>query len=284
MHIVIVTGLSGAGKSQALHTLEDQGYFCVDNLPVELIEPLFQTPRILKQQKIAIGIDVRCGKKCISKLPEFVRKLKPLYKIDIVYLYASNRVLIKRYDVTRRKHPLSSAETTLQQSIEKEAELLSPLRIISDLQIDTSQKDIYELASIVKNRVCIMADYQISLTFQSFGFKYGSPHDSDFMFDVRCLPNPYWEPSLRSKSGKEPEVQQWLANHSDVQEMQQYLIDFLRRWVPLFVENQRAYLTISIGCTGGHHRSVYLVEKLSEYFQDYKGSAIITSHRELEKN
>ena len=282
MHIVIVTGLSGAGKSQALRTLEDQEYYCVDNLPVELLESLFKTERILKQYKIAIGIDVRCGTGCINSFPAFSQQLKKKYNIDIVYLHANTNILLKRYDETRRRHPLSTPKQTLRDSISQEESLLSPIRAISDLQIDTSHIGIYELASQIKNQICITTDFQLSLTFQSFGFKYGTPRDSDFLFDVRCLPNPYWEPSLRQHSGKEDAVKTWLDQQPLVQDMKSNLIDLLQKWLPHFIENQRAYLTVSIGCTGGHHRSVYLTEKLAEYFQQQEMSAIIVSHRELQ--
>ncbi len=281
MHIVIITGLSGAGKSQALHTLEDQGYYCIDNLPVELLDSLFKTKRILKQQKIAIDIDVRCGKGCLGSLPLFVQKLKKQYNIDIIYLYANKNILLKRYDETRRRHPLFKPEQTLQECILEEKKLLTSIREISDLQVDTSQTDIYELAALIKKRICIMSDFQLSLVFQSFGFKYGTPRDSDFLFDVRCLPNPYWEPSLRQYNGLETEIIDWLDKQELVQEMKQDLLDLLQTWIPRFIENQRAYLTVSIGCTGGHHRSVYLVEQLAHYFQQQKNSVIITTHREL---
>ena len=283
MHIVIVTGLSGAGKSQALHTLEDQEYYCVDNLPFELLESLFKTERILKQHKIAIGIDVRCGTECINSFPMFAQQLRKKYKIDIIYLHANKDIILKRYDETRRRHPLTTPKQTLQQSIVQEGDLLTPIREISDLQIDTSHISIYELATLIKDRICILADFQLSLIFQSFGFKYGTPSDSDFLFDVRCLPNPYWEPSLRQHSGKENIVETWLDQQPLVQDMKNNLIDLLQKWIPHFIENQRAYLTISIGCTGGHHRSVYLIEKLAEHFQQQERSAIIVSHRELQK-
>ncbi|HIO93411.1 MAG TPA: RNase adapter RapZ [Leucothrix mucor] len=283
MHIVIVTGLSGAGKSQALHTLEDQEYYCVDNLPIELLESLFKTERILKQHKIAIGIDVRCGTECINSFPMFAQQLRKKYKIDIIYLHANKDIILKRYDETRRRHPLTTPKQTLQQSIVQEGDLLTPIREISDLQIDTSHISIYELATLIKDRICILADFQLSLIFQSFGFKYGTPSDSDFLFDVRCLPNPYWEPSLRQHSGKENIVETWLDQQPLVQDMKNNLIDLLQKWIPHFIENQRAYLTISIGCTGGHHRSVYLIEKLAEHFQQQERSAIIVSHRELQK-
>ena len=282
MHIVIVTGLSGAGKSQALHTLEDQGYYYVDNLPIELLESLFKTERILKQYKIAIGIDVRCGTECINSFPAFAHQLKKKYTIDILYLHANKDILVKRYDETRRRHPLSTPKQTLRESISQEEGLLFPIRAISDLQIDTSHTDIYELASQIKSQICITSKFQLSLTFQSFGFKYGTPSDSDFLFDVRCLPNPYWNPNLRQYSGKEDAVKTWLDQQPLVQDMKNNLIDLLQKWLPHFIENQRAYLTVSIGCTGGHHRSVYLTEKLAEYFQQQEMSAIIVIHRELQ--
>jgi UPF0042 nucleotide-binding protein len=283
MHIVIITGLSGAGKSQALHTLEDQGYYCVDNLPIELLRSLLKTERILKLKKIAVGLDSRCGKKCIADFPEFAWTIKKRYKLDIIYLCANKDILLKRYDETRRRHPLSTDTQTLRQSIAEEEQLLMPIREISDLQIDTSQMDIYALATLIKQRICIVPDTQLSLVFQSFGFKYGTPRDSDFLFDVRCLPNPYWEPLLRQKSGQENAVITWLDNQALVQEMKNNLIQFLQQWIPHFIENQRAYLTISIGCTGGHHRSVYLVEKLVKFFQQENTGAVITTHRELQR-
>jgi UPF0042 nucleotide-binding protein len=282
MHIIIVTGLSGAGKSQALHTLEDQGYYCVDNLPIELLAPLCKTKRILKLKKIAIGIDARCGKNCINHFPELAKKLKKQYKTNIIYLYANKNILLKRYDETRRRHPLSNPKQTLRQCISEEDNLLAPIRELSDLQVDTSQMDIYALAILIKERICIMQDFQLSLVFQSFGFKYGIPRDSDFLFDARCLPNPYWEPSLRQYSGMEKVVINWLDKQELIQEMQTDLIEFLQRWIPYFIENQRAYLTVSIGCTGGYHRSVYLVEKLAKHFQQQQTIAIIATHRELQ--
>lgn len=283
MHIVIVTGLSGAGKSQTLHTLEDQGYYSIDNLPLELLVSLLETDSVLHHKKIAVGIDIRSGKKSINNIPNFVKQLKKQFNIDIVYLYANKNILLKRYDETRRRHPLSSPNTTLRESIAEEKKLVVPIREVSDIQIDTSHKDIYELASQIRDHICILADYQLALSFQSFGFKYGTPRDSDFLFDVRCLPNPYWEPSLRQHNGQKDIVKTWLDQQELVQKMKQNLIDFIQTWTPYFIENQRAYLTVSIGCTGGHHRSVYLVEELSEYFQQKSDSAIITTHRELKE-
>ena len=282
MHLVIASGMSGAGKTQVLHTLEDQGYYCIDNLPLELFESAFETERLLKHKKIAIGIDIRSGKKYLKKLPEMVAKLKDKFKTDIIYLYAGKSVLIKRYDETRRKHPLSNSDTTLREAILKEYDLIAPVREIADIQIDTSTTNIYELSSKIISQVCDTQHQSLSLMFQSFGFKYGTPRDSDYLFDVRCLPNPYWVPELRAHTGLEKEVTKWLSSHDLVNSMENDLKNFIEKWIPKIIASQRAYLTISIGCTGGHHRSVYLIEKLAQHFDNiYKGSVIV-QHRELD--
>lgn len=281
MHLVIASGMSGAGKSQALHTLEDQGYYCIDNLPLELFENAFQSDILMKHKKIAIGIDIRGGKKYLKKLPEMVKKLKSRFKTDVIYLYAGKSVLIKRYDETRRKHPLTDSNTTLRDAILKEYDLIAPVREIADIQIDTSNTDIYELASQIKKRICDSQQQSLSLMFQSFGFKYGTPRDSDYLFDVRCLPNPYWIPELRGHTGLEKEVITWLSSQELVTKMEQDLTGFIEQWIPHMIASQRAYLTISIGCTGGHHRSVYLTEKLAKYFQKSYKNSVIVQHREL---
>ncbi|WP_299873821.1 RNase adapter RapZ [uncultured Cocleimonas sp.] len=282
MHIIIASGMSGAGKTQVLHTLEDQGYYCIDNLPLELFENVFETDRLLKHQKIAIGVDIRSGKKYLKKLPEMVAKLKKRFRTDVIYLYAGKSVLIKRYDETRRKHPLSNSETTLREAILKEYDLIAPIREIADIQIDTSTTNIYELASKITSRVCNTKQQSLSLMFQSFGFKHGTPRDSDYLFDVRCLPNPYWIPELRTHTGLETEVSDWLSSHDIVNEMENDLKYFIEKWIPRIISSQRAYLTISIGCTGGHHRSVYLIEKLARHFETIYKDAVIVQHRELE--
>ncbi len=282
MHVVIVSGMSGSGKSQVLATLEDQGYYCIDNLPIELLEALFKTERLMEKQKIAIGIDVRGGKQRLSELPTTLSKIKDQFKTDILYLYAGKSVLIKRYDETRRKHPLSDTHITLRDAILLEYDLLAPIREIADLQIDTSNMDIYKLASLIKTRICNTQHDTLSIIFQSFGFKYGTPRDSDYLFDVRCLPNPYWEPALRAHTGLEKPVIDWLSSQQLVKKMQSDLTRLLEDWIPHFIISQRAYLTVSIGCTGGHHRSVYLVEQLAEHFrQSNSNNSIIIQHREL---
>ncbi|KAG1694863.1 Nucleotide-binding protein in ptsO 5'region [Nymphon striatum] len=247
MHLVIASGMSGAGKTQVLHTLEDQGYYCIDNLPLELFESAFETERLLKHQKIAIGIDIRSGKEYLKKLPEMVAKLKDRFKTDIIYLYAGKSVLIKRYDETRRKHPLSNSDTSLREAILEEYDLIAPIREIADIQIDTSTTNIYELASKIITSVCDTQHQSLSLMFQSFGFKYGTPRDSDYLFDVRCLPNPYWVPELREHTGLEKEVVDWLSSHEMVNSMENDLKQFIEKWIPEIIASQRAYLTISIG-------------------------------------
>ncbi len=282
IHIIIVSGMSGAGKTQVLHTLEDQGYYCIDNLPLELFERVFETNRLLEHKKIAIGIDIRSGEKYLQKLPEMVGQLKLRFKTDVIYLYAGKSVLIKRYDETRRKHPLSDPETPLREAILKEYDLIAPLREIADIQIDTSTTNIYELALKVISRISNAQHQSLSLMFQSFGFKHGTPRDSDYLFDVRCLPNPYWIPELRTHTGLEKEVADWLSTNDFVNEMENDLKHFIEKWIPQFISSQRAYLTISVGCTGGHHRSVYLIERLSKYFKTIYKDAVIVQHRELD--
>ena len=282
MHLVIASGMSGAGKSQALHTLEDQGYYCIDNLPLELLEMTLANKSVLNHQKIAIGIDVRSGKKYLQKLPEIVSKLKNRFKTDVLYLYAGKSVLIKRYDETRRKHPLSTSDKPLREAILEEYDLIAPVREIADIQIDTSSTTIYELANTIISRVCDGQQNSLSLMFQSFGFKHGTPRDSDYLFDVRCLPNPYWVPELRSHTGLEKEVVDWLSQQAPVIKMENDLKNFIGDWIPQIIDSQRAYITVSIGCTGGHHRSVYLTEALASYFKTIYQDSVIVKHRELD--
>ena len=282
MHAVIITGMSGAGKTQALNTLEDQNYYCIDNLPLNMLEELFTNEWVKSKEKVAIGVDVRSGKKLLDSLPAIVQRLKDQFRTDLVYLYASKGIVFKRYNETRRKHPLSDENTGLGAAIAAEYELLTSVRAIADFQLETSTTDIYQLATLIKQRICVLSKKQLSLSFQSFGFKYGAPRDSDFIYDVRCLPNPYWVPELRIKSGQTEAVSAWLDEQELVQDMYEDIRNFIERWMPHFIENQRAYLTLSIGCTGGHHRSVYLIDKLSEYFSQNETVSIITNHREIE--
>ena len=281
MHALIITGMSGAGKTLALNTLEDQGYYCIDNLPLNMLESLFDNEWVQLKEKVAVGVDVRSGKSLLGELPGIVQRLKNRFRTDLVYLYASKGIIFKRYNETRRKHPLSNDDMGLEAAIRSEYELLTSVRAIADFQLETSNTDIYQLATLIKQRICVLAKKQLSLSFQSFGFKYGAPRDSDFIYDVRCLPNPYWVPELRIKSGQTEAVAAWLDSQDAVQEMYHDIRNFLEKWMPSFIDNQRAYLTLSIGCTGGHHRSVYLIDKLAEYFRQDERVSIIVNHREI---
>lgn len=282
MHIVIVTGISGSGKTLALNTLEDQNYYCIDNLPPELLLSFLKTPSVSQQEKIAIGVDVRSGAESIGVLPQLIEKIKSDYKkTDVVYLYADNTIIKKRYNETRRRHPLFEGSESLDDAINKEGLLLEKVSRIADLRVDTSKTDIYQLSHFLKQRICQDDIQGISLMFQSFGFKHSAPSDSDYIFDVRCLPNPYWVNELRMFSGLDDEIQDWLKNHESVQNMIADISHFLQNWIPSFEENQKAYMTISIGCTGGRHRSVFITEQLAELFKTKHKKDVIIHHREL---
>lgn len=282
MDFVIVSGLSGSGKTMALNTLEDQGYYCIDNLPLELLKALFLSPSIIQRDKVAIGVDVRSNKAGLSHLPEDVTNIRQEgHKITLIYLHAEKEILLKRYNETRRKHPLTTHEVGLSKALEIEIKLMQPIRLAAGLEIDTTFTNIYQLASFLRERVCKTTQRKLSLMFQSFGFKHGIPASTDFIFDVRCLPNPYWVNEIRMHNGTEKPISEWLETHDDVAEMRHDIISFTKKWMPSFIENQRAYLTISIGCTGGRHRSVYITEHLGNFFKCDQSTDITIFHREL---
>lgn len=283
MHLVIISGMSGAGKTYALHTLEDNGYYCIDNLPSQLLEALLGTPQIAKQPYLAVGIDIRGGRDSLLDTPAIIKRIRQrISNTQLVYLYAEQEILRKRYNETRRRHPLTSETQELDKAILLESTLLEPLAIDADLRLDTSHIGVYELGRILKARICQSESKHLSLMIQSFGFKHGAPSDSDFLFDVRCLPNPYWEPDLRTLTGRDAGIINWLEEHDDVQRMYADIEGFLSHWLPnLDASCQRAYLTVSIGCTGGRHRSVYLAERLYQHFRRNMGENVILRHREL---
>lgn len=286
MQIAIISGMSGAGKSYALQTLEDTGYYCIDNLPAQLIEDLLQTPQIIRRTHLAIGIDIRGGKTSLLEVPPMLDRIRQQYpNTRLVYLFAHQDIIRKRYNETRRRHPLAAVEQELDKAIQLEQHLLTDLAEYADWRIDTSQTNVYELGRLLKIRLAHqLADKTLkpfSLMFQSFGFKHESPSDSDFIFDVRCLPNPHWVPELRSMTGREQGIIEWLEQHERVAQMTHSIRDFMTMWLQDLVENQRSYLTVSIGCTGGRHRSVYIAEQLYAHFrQQYPGQTVIR-HREL---
>lgn len=271
MKLIIISGRSGSGKSTCLHVLEDIGYYCVDNIPASLLGALADriTPNLgSRLHNVAVSIDARNIPDDLRQFPQIFERLKNKSDLDtqIVFLDAENGTLLQRFSETRRKHPLSNAEISLMEAIKKERELLEPIASLADLVIDTSDLSLHQLRDIIKNRVAENLSDGIALQFQSFGFKNGVPVDADMVYDARCLPNPYWIAHLRGKTGLDPEVVEYLESQQQVIEMYEDIRDYLERWLPCFEKNNRSYITVAIGCTGGQHRSVYLCEKLKAHF------------------
>lgn len=282
MKLVIISGRSGSGKSTALNVLEDAGFYAIDNLPAGLLPTLVnQTDeRQYENKLLAVCIDARNHTDDIQNFLPIIRSLPEHIDTEIIYLDALSPVLIRRFSETRRKHPLSNKDTSLKQAIQKEKQLLDPIAAIADLHIDTSQMNVHTLRSTVKKRIALTVDSGMSILFTSFGFKNGIPVDADIVYDVRCLPNPYWEPSLRHLTGLDKEIQSFFAKQEDVGKMFNDIRGFLHDWLPKFSENNRSYVTISIGCTGGMHRSVFLAEQLKEFFSQQYHHVLI-HHRDL---
>lgn len=283
MKLVIVSGLSGSGKSVALHTLEDLGYYCIDNLPTGLLGALAVE---LKQasnpiENAAVGIDARNLPQSLQRFNEILDNLIAQgIDSEILFLSCEANTLIKRFSETRRRHPLSKDRLSLAEAIELERTLLEPIAERADLFIDTSESNIHQLRDLVQQRIERRRENRLSLLFESFGYKSGIPTDADFVFDARCLPNPHWQSSLRPLTGRDKAVIDYLEAEPQVEQMCSELCSFLDRWIPAFEADNRSYLTIAIGCTGGQHRSVYLVERLSRYYRDrYPG--VVSRHREL---
>lgn len=284
MKLVIVSGLSGSGKSIALETLEDCGFYCIDNLPVALLDAFVQQamvaqPRIYR--KTALGVDARNQGETLSQFPGTLAAIRKLgIAIEVLYLLAEPSTLLKRFSETRRKHPLTDPAHSLPEAIELERGILEPVAREADLFIDTTYTNVHQLRELIHSRVDTDVKRMMSLFFQSFGFKNGIPLDTDFVFDARCLPNPHWEPSLRSKTGKDPEVSEFLEKSAEVRAYLNDLEAFLNTWAPRFDAENRSYLTVSVGCTGGQHRSVYVVGQLAKRF-DASPYNILVRHREL---
>jgi len=283
MQLVIISGSSGSGKSTALNVLEDIGFTCIDNLPVSLLPTLAEHSASISDIRYAISIDARNHSNDLEKLPSILSH-SSIRNLDhqILFLDASEDILIQRFSETRRKHPLSNSETDLHEAIIKERLLLKPILDVANVTIDTSDMKYHDLRDYVKRRFIEGSEDNAAIMFQSFGFKYGLPKDADLVFDVRCLPNPHWKPELRALTGKDKAVATFLDQQIQVEEMFQDVQQFLTRWLPRFQDNNRSYITIAIGCTGGQHRSVYLCERLSRYFNTTDISTNIQHrHREL---
>lgn len=285
MKLIIISGLSGSGKTVALHTLEDEGFYCVDNLPLGLLPEL--TKQLTKRQmqiydQVAVGIDARSGAEDLNRFNEIIKAAKTnTIDIEVIYFEAAINELIKRFSDTRRRHPLTRKGIPLAEAIDIERNLLSAIALEADLCLDTTHTNVHQLRAIIKQRIISRPNQQLSILIQSFGFKHSVPTDSDFVFDVRCLPNPHWEPKLRPLTGQDPEVQAFFQDQDDVIDMFSHIRNFLEYWIPKFAAQNRYYLTASIGCTGGQHRSVYIAELLNSYFHD-KFENVSLRHREME--
>jgi len=282
--LIMVSGLSGSGKSVALHVLEDLGYYCIDNMPAALIKAVLDEVTRFEERdtaRIAIGIDARNRRRDIEELPKTIQELrKNNTQTDVLFLQANDDILLKRYSETRRRHPLAEEGSALRGAIARERELLGPVINLADLVIDTSRTSIYELADIIRDRVERRQRKMLSVLIESFGFKHGIPADADFVFDLRSLPNPYWQPALRGLTGQHQDVAQFLDAQPSFVRMYDDILGFLRRWIPAYVDFNRAYLTVAIGCTGGQHRSVYMTEKLANALKD-DHEPVLTRHNEI---
>lgn len=282
--LIIVSGLSGAGKTVVLNTLEDLSYYTIDNLPISLLNELitqFSKNDSPLAKLVAIGIDARNSQADLSGLPERIKSLSEKHVLtELIYIDANDEVLTKRFSETRRKHPLSSDSVSLLDAIHQERDFTLEIAQAADLKVDTSHMQLNELRNIVRERIDRRDKAVLSLQFISFGYKNGIPKDSDFVFDLRCLPNPYWKKHLRQYSGKDQPVIDFLSRQTNVKEMLSDLEDFLSRWIPRFESDNRSYLSIAFGCTGGHHRSVFVAEQLTKKFKE-KGKQVIMRHRDL---
>ena len=283
MSFFIVSGLSGSGKTIALQALEDVGFYCIDNLPAVLLPHfagLLADMRNNAIMNVAVGLDVR-NRAFLADLPKSLDDLRTRgIHCRTVFLEAEDSILVKRFKETRRKHPMVDHRTPLIEAIRAEKEMLEPLSFDAALRIDTTRTTPHELRTQVRNFARGEETAGLTLLFESFGYKHGTPLDADYVFDVRCLPNPYWQAELRQHTGLDEPVVRFLEQHDDVRAMLDGIAGFLEKWLPHFEREDRTYLTIAVGCTGGQHRSVYLVQRLAEYFSN-KGVKTQIRHREL---
>ena len=284
MQLIIISGRSGSGKSTALNQLEDEGYYCIDNLPVSLLPSLVDKAsreEFGHFRGTAVCIDARNAWKDLATFGTVMDSLPATVSSEVLFLDAQESALIKRFSETRRKHPLSSDSMPLAEAIDQERLLLEPISSVASLVIDTSQMTIYELRDTIKQRLLGAESGSMSILIQSFGFKRGIPTDADLVFDVRMLPNPHWVKDLRLKNGLDEEVREFLEAQPTTDELHQDISGFLERWLPRYRDSNRSYMTVAIGCTGGQHRSVYLADRLfRQHRENYPGIHI--RHRELQ--
>jgi UPF0042 nucleotide-binding protein len=284
LRLIIVSGLSGSGKSVALHVLEDTGYYCIDNLPAGLLIAAVEEVRNARPERaklLAVGVDARNDASNLDALPDLLRDLRAQgIKSEILFLHARDDILLQRYSESRRRHPLAQQGMELRAAIESERAILANIQLSADLVIDTSRTSIYELAETIRSRVDHRVSRALSILIESFGFKSGIPSDADFVFDMRSLPNPYWTLALRGMTGMDPEVRAFLDDQDKFNAMCDDIHQFLERWIPHYEQTNRGYLTVAIGCTGGQHRSVYMAEKIAERLRN-RFDTVLTRHNSL---
>lgn len=298
MKLIIISGRSGSGKSTALNALEDEGFNCIDNFPVALLQSLvhnalrafnrveMEGPNLTEDesatptaQNLAVCIDARSTD--LERFPEILLSLDRMdLDCQVMFLDAQSATLVKRFSETRRRHPLTNASTDLRQALESERLLLESVSDLADLNIDTTQMGSQALRELISTRVVEKQASGLALLFRSFGFKFGVPVDADFVFDIRCLPNPHWVKELRPLTGLDDPVRDYLAHDDSVREMFKDIERFVKNWLPQFEENSRVYLTIAVGCTGGQHRSVYMAERLGQSFSQIMPNVLVR-HREI---
>lgn len=276
--ILIVTGQSGSGKSSALQVLEDLGYYCIDNLPLALLpEIVGKLDKENNLEQLALGVDVRSTREDLQEFDFVFEQLKKHGSVEVIFLSTQDQELITRFSASRRPHPLANRFKSLTQCIEEEKTLLIPIQFQATIKIDTTDKSVHDLKHMLLSRLGQTDNLIVIL--QSFGYKHGIPLDADYVFDVRHLPNPHWDLELRQFSGLDEPVQKFLESSSQTTEMFQDVYNFLEKWLPAFAEGHRHYITISIGCTGGQHRSVYIVDRLKKALE--AKWAIQVLHREM---
>lgn len=284
MRLVIVSGLSGSGKSVALHLLEDLDFYCIDNVPAGVLDTIVSEVVATKDKiydNLAVGVDARNRASDLDALPSLVQDLRQRgINCEVIFLHADDDILLKRYAETRRKHPLSDTGLSLADAIQRERELLGPIIDTAELILDTTRTSVYELRDAIRARIVARDEATLSILIESFGYKHGLPPDADFVFDLRCLPNPYWEIKLRRQNGKDKEVIEFLDNSHLVQDMYADILSYLQKWIPEYIDFNRSYLTIALGCTGGQHRSVYMAEKLAAALTEIH-TPVLTRHNEL---
>jgi len=284
IRLIVVSGLSGSGKSVALHVLEDLGYYCIDNIPAALLKSAVHEVHSGEgpaAELLAVGVDARNRPQDLEALPGLIDYLRELgVRTDIVFLHASDEVLLQRYSESRRRHPLAEHGVDLRNAINAEREILAHINNAADFIIDTSRTSIYELADAIHERVDRRKSESLSVLIESFGFKHRIPADADFVFDLRCLPNPYWKTDLRGLTGLDSEVIDFLEAEEAFTAMYEDIVGFLNRWIPRFEDAHRGYLTIAIGCTGGQHRSVHMTEKLAASLREHH-EPVLTRHNNL---